>query len=96
MKMISAKIHKLSNDDYVEKFPIRPIISNIDTTTHHLAKYLSKLISHLSISEYTVSSTIYLTQNIGTTKVPIKVPIEEFMIMENFQRVLKDHKGKKC
>ena len=50
--------------------PIRPTISNIDTTTYHLAKYLSKLISSLSISEYTVSSTKDFVQNIRTIKVP--------------------------
>ena len=50
--------------------PIRPTISNIGTTTYHLAKYLSKLISSLSISEYTVSSTKDFVQNIRTIKVP--------------------------
>ena len=66
----TAKIHKLSNDDNVEIFPIRPIISNIGTATYSQAKYLSKLTSPLSSSEYTVSSTKDFVQNIQTIKVP--------------------------
>ena len=66
----TAKIHKLSNDNNVEIFPIRPIISNIGTATYSQAKYLSKLTSPLSSSEYTVSSTKDFVQNIQTIKVP--------------------------
>ena len=47
----TAKIHKLSQGDQVEKLPIRPIISNIDTATYRLAKHLAKLLSPLSTSE---------------------------------------------
>ena len=45
-----AKIHKLSDRDGVEKLPIRPIISNLNTALltailkYHLAKYLLKLL----------------------------------------------------
>ena len=66
----TAKIHKLSNDDNVEKLPIRPIISNVGTATYHLAKCLPKLVSPLSISEYTVSSNKDFVQNIRKIKVP--------------------------
>ena len=66
----STKIHKLSNDDNVEKLPIRPIISNVGTTTYHLAQCLPKLVSPLSISEYTVSSNKDFVQNIRKIKVP--------------------------
>ena len=65
----TAKFHKLSNDDNVEKLPIRPIISNIGTATYYLAKYLLKLISPLSISEYIVSSTKDFLQNVQTIQV---------------------------
>ena len=51
--------------------PIRPIISNIGTATCNLAKYLSKLTSPLSSSEYTVSSTRDFVQNLRTIKIPI-------------------------
>lgn len=66
----TAKKHNPSNDGNVKKSPIWPIISNISAPTYHLAKYLSKLISPLSISEYTVSSTKDFVQNIRIIKVP--------------------------
>ena len=47
----AAKIHKLSNRDGIEKLPLRPTISNLNIATYHLAKYLAKLLSPLSISE---------------------------------------------
>ena len=53
----TPKIHKLFQGDQVEKLPIRPIISNIDTATYRLAKHLAKLLSPLITSEYTVKST---------------------------------------
>ena len=53
----TTKIHKLSDGDGIDKLPIRPIISNLNTPTYHLAKYLVNLLSPLSTSEYTVSSS---------------------------------------
>ena len=53
----TTKIHKLSDGDGIDKLPIRPIISNLNTPTYHLAKYLANLLSPLSTSEYTVSSS---------------------------------------
>ena len=50
----TAKIHKLKNDRAVDKLPIRPIISNIQTASYQLPKYLAKLLSPLNTSEYTV------------------------------------------
>ena len=66
----TAKLHKLSNDDNIKKLPIRPTISDIGTGEYHLSKYLSKLLSPLIISEYTVFSTKYFVQNIQIIKVP--------------------------
>ena len=53
----TAKIHKLSQCDQVQKPPIRPIISSIDTATYRLAKHLAKLLSLLSASKYNLKST---------------------------------------
>ena len=50
----TAKIHKLSDCDGIEKLLILPIMSNLNTATYHLAKYLSKLLPLLSISKNTV------------------------------------------
>ena len=53
----TGKIDKLSDRDVTEKLSIQPIISNLNIATYHLANYLAKLLSLLSISEYTVSSS---------------------------------------
>ena len=53
----TAKIHKLKANEGVEKLPIRPIISNINTASYKLAKYLAKLLRPLASSDYTVSSS---------------------------------------
>ena len=65
----TAKIHKLSQGDQVEKCSIRPIISNIDTATYRLAKHLAKLLSPLSTSEYTLKSTKDFIEKLKTVKV---------------------------
>ena len=40
----TIKIHKILPTDNVDKLPIRPIVSNINTSTYELAKYLTKLL----------------------------------------------------
>ena len=50
----TAKFHKLSPNDTINELPLRPIVSNIGTATYHLSKYLAKLLSPLSESEYTI------------------------------------------
>ena len=88
----TAKIHKLYNDDNVEKLPIRPIISNIGNATYHLVKYLSKLTSPLSISEYIGSGTKAFVQNIQTVKVPTGYHVVSFdvksLFTDSFQNTL--------
>ena len=53
----TAKVHKISENDTVDELPIRPIVSNIGTATYDLAKYLAKLLSPLSQSNYTLKNT---------------------------------------
>ena len=53
----TAKVHKLPENGNVNYLPIRPIVSNIENPTYQLAKYLAKLLSPLSQSQYTVKST---------------------------------------
>ena len=54
----------------MDQLPIRPIVSNIGTATYQLAKYLAKLLSPLSQSQYTVKSTKDLIQKIYNVNVP--------------------------
>ena len=46
----TAKVHKLPENENVDQLPIRPIVSNIGTTTYQLAKYLAKILSPLNQS----------------------------------------------
>lgn len=82
-----AKLHKLSNDDNIKKLPIRPTISDIGTGEYHLSKYLSKLLSPLIISEYTVFSTKYFVQNIQIIKVPTWYDMVSFDVKSSFTNV---------
>ena len=54
----------------LEKLPICPIISTLNTATYHLAIYWAKLLSLLSTSEYTVSSSKEFLTTIKNVQVP--------------------------
>ena len=45
----AAKIHKLPNGGNITELPLRPIVSNIDTASYYLSKYLAQLLSPLRI-----------------------------------------------
>ena len=81
------KIRKLSDGDSVEKLPIRPIISNLNTATYHLAKYLAKLLSPLSTSEYTVSSSKEFMTTIKNVQVPSGFHMVSFDVKSLFTNV---------
>ena len=66
----TAKVHKLSESGNVDELPIRPIVSNIGTSTYPLAKYLAKRLFFLSQSQYTVKSTKDFIQKIHNVIVP--------------------------
>ena len=65
-----AKIHKLLPNDTINELPLRPIVSNIGSATCHLSKYLAKLLSPLSKSEYTIKSTKYFVEKIKKEHIP--------------------------
>ena len=66
----TAKVHKLPENGNVDQLPIRPIVSNIGTATYQLAKFLTKLLSPLSQSQYTFKSTKDFIQKIHNVNVP--------------------------
>ena len=45
----AAKIHKLPNGGNITELPLRPIVSNIGTSSYYLSKYLAQLLSSLRI-----------------------------------------------
>ena len=57
-------MHKLSLNGNVDDVSLRPIVSNINTATYNLAKFLLKLLAPLRESEYTVKNTKTLVNNI--------------------------------
>ena len=60
----------LSPTNNIWKLPVCPIVSNINTPTHQLAKYLAKLLSTLSQSDCTGNSTKHFIEEINNYKIP--------------------------
>ena len=52
----------MPENDSIENLPLRPIISNIGTTSYHLVKHPAKLLTSLSHSEFTVKNTSFYTR----------------------------------
>ena len=53
-----AKVHKLkSSTEDVTKLPLRPVISNIGTSTYEIAKHLAKILTPLTKSAHNIEST---------------------------------------
>ena len=69
---VTAKIHKILPTDNVDKLSVRPIVSNINTSTSELTEYMAKLLSPLSRSQYTVNSTKHFIKLIKHEKIPTK------------------------
>ena len=86
----TAKINKLKNDSTVDDLPIRPIISNINTGSCQLAKYLAKLLSPLSTSEYTVKSTSDFITHIKEQNLTSNFKLISFDVTSLFRNVQLD------
>ena len=65
-----AEVQKISENDTVYEIPMRSIVSNIRTATCNLSKYLAKLLSLLSQSEYTIKKTTQFIEHIRMKQVP--------------------------
>ena len=72
----------------MDQLLIRPIVSNIGTATYQLAKYLAKLLSPLSQSQYTVKSTKDFTDKIRNVNVPHGFDMISFDVKSLFTRIL--------
>ena len=83
----TANIHKILPTDNVDKLSIRPITSNINTLTYKLAKYLTKLLSPLSRSQYTVNSTKHFIKSIKHEKVPTSYQMIPFDVKSLFTSI---------
>ena len=82
-----AKIHKFPPKDTIEELPIRPIVSNIGTASYRLPKYLTKNLSSLGYSTYTINVTIDLTGKIKNEQIPLGFTIVSSAIKSLFSSV---------
>ena len=87
----TAKIHKIKDYETVDNLPLRPIISNIGTSSYNLAKYLAKLLSPLGKSEYTVQSTNEFVTYIRNQQVPEGHKLISFDVSALFTNVPLDN-----
>ena len=83
----NVKVHKIERNDKVDKLPLRPIVPNIGTASYQLAKYLAKLLSPLSNSEYTVQSSTEFMEHIKTKTVPCGYHQISFDVISLFTNV---------
>ena len=83
----TAKVLKLKQGDTVDQLPLRPVVSNCGTASYKLAKYLTKLLSPLSKSQYTVQSTKELINQIKKQKVPSSYKMISFDVILLFTNV---------
>ena len=66
----SEKMHKLPDNGNLNYLPLRPIVSNINTSTHSLVKFLSNFLSPLRQSDHKVRSIKDFIQNIKMENIP--------------------------
>ena len=76
--------------DNADKLSIRSIASNINTSTYELAKYLTKLSSPLSCSQYTVNSTKHFNKSTKHGKISTGYQMISFDIKSLFTSILLD------
>ena len=66
----TAKKHKIPDNGTINDLPLHLIIYNIGTASYQLAKYLSKLLSPLSTSEYTVANNKEFINHVKRMNIP--------------------------
>ena len=88
----TAKLHKMpENDNDIKNLPIRPIISNINTASYDLAKYLSKILTPLSTSEFTVKNSEDFIIKFKNQIVPTDYKIISFDVVSLFTSIPLDY-----
>ena len=83
----TAKLHKSSINDGIDKLPIRPIFSNTGALTYQLAKNLAKLLSPLANLEYTFTSAKDFIEKIKNVKIPHGHQLISFDVKSLFTNV---------
>ena len=83
----TAKMHKLPVNGNLNDLPLRPIISNINTSTYNLAKFLSKLLSPLRQLCGNIRSTKDFIQIIKRENIPTGYKMVSFDVKSLFTNV---------
>ena len=92
----TAKMHKLPVNGNLNDLPLRPIVSNINTSTYNLAfinkltfsnKFLSKLLSPLRQSDHNIRSAKDFIQNIKRKNIPTGYKMVSFDIKSLFSNI---------
>ena len=87
----TAKKHKMPINGTIQDLPLRPIVLNIQTASNHLAKYLAKILSPLSKSEYTVNSTTDFIKCVTKMKIPAQHEVISFDVQALFTNAPLDY-----
>ena len=82
-----AKKQKIPHNGTINDFPLRPVISNIGTTLYQLIKYLAKLLSPLSTSEYTVANIMEFINHVKRMNIPKDRSFISFNVKSSFTYV---------
>ena len=80
-------MYKLFVNGNLHHLPLRPIVSNINTLTYNLVKFLSKLLSSLRQSDHNVRSTKDLIHNIKEENIPTGYKMVSFNVKSLFTNV---------
>ena len=80
-------MNKLFVNGNLNHLPLRPIVSNINTLTYNLVKFLSKLLSSLRQSDHNVRSTKDLIHNIKEENIPTGYKMVSFNVKSLFTNV---------
>ena len=80
-------MHKLPVNGNLSHLQLRSIVSDINTSTYNLAKFLSKLLSPLRQSDHNVRSTKDFIQNIKRENIPTSYKMVSFDVKSLFTDV---------
>ena len=86
----SKIITHIITPDKIEKISLRPIVSNIGTATHKVAKYLCKLLTPLGKSKYTIDDTKKFVDTVKNLKAPKGYKMISFDVVSLFTNVPSD------
>ena len=86
----TLNVHKLQQQQQqkrLEKFMMRPIISNISTATYEIAKYLNKLSTPLNKSDYTILNKDDLIRQLTEETIQAVYKVISFDVKSLFSNV---------